>query len=306
MKEIELHTTTETIDERLLDLDERSTASILSTLLNSQQRAVDAVNLASESLDRAVSLAAQRLACADGRLVMVGAGASGRLAVQDGAELWPTFSWPDERLLCVMAGGDSALTRSVEGVEDDAQLAASQVAANAIDERDVVIGVAASGGSPWTCRWLTESAARGALCIGMANNANTPLLQAADVPVLLATGQEVLAGSTRMAAGTAQKIALNLFSTTLMIRLNRTYGNLMVDMGAVNAKLDHRRIRLLQAVLPDVSDEQAHICLRQASGWVKLAVLIARGDTKERATQRLAAHRGALRSALSEISTGTS
>ena len=306
MKKPRSNVATETINQGLLDLDLRSNAGILTTLLDSQQRAVDAVRLAGNALDNAVMLAAQRLNAEDGRLVMVGAGASGRLAVQDGAELWPTFSWPDERLICVMAGGEAALTKSVEGVEDDAQLATRQVISHSIDKRDVIIGVAASGSSPWTCSWLTESAKRGALCIGMANNASTPLLQAADVPVFLDTGQEVLAGSTRMAAGTAQKIALNLFSTTLMIRLNRTYGNLMVDMGAVNVKLDHRRIRLLQAVLPDVSDEYALECLQQASGWVKLAVLIARGDSKERATKRLKAHSGALRAALAELTSTSS
>ncbi|MFK7860011.1 MAG: N-acetylmuramic acid 6-phosphate etherase [Granulosicoccus sp.] len=292
---------TETIDQSLLDLDLRTNGDIISILLNSQQQAVDAVRQAGAQLDEAVVAAAERLEESSGRLVLVGAGASGRIAVQDGAELWPTFSWPDDRLLCVMAGGDKALVSSIEGIEDDAEAAAEQVEAYSISEQDVVVCVAASGKSPWTCQWLEVSAQRGALCIGVANNAGTPLLTTAMYPVFLDTGSEVLAGSTRMAAGTAQKIALNVFSTTLMIRMNRTYGNLMVDMGAVNVKLDERRIRLLQGVLPDIDDQQASDCLAQASGWVKLAALVARGDSQAVGRKRLAQHKGSLRAALKSL-----
>ena len=292
---------TETIDKDLLDLDLHSNKEILTTLLASQQCAVDAVDKARDQLDCAVISAAGRLSKGDGRLVMVGAGASGRLAVQDGAELWPTFSWPHHRLLCVMAGGDTALVKSIEGVEDDAQAASEQVESCQINASDVVVGVAASGKSPWTCQWLAASFDAGALCIGMANNKDTQLLALADCPVFLDTGAEVLAGSTRMSAGTAQKIALNLFSTTLMIRMNRTYGNLMVDMGAVNAKLDQRRIHLLQGVLPEIGDALAAQCIAKAEGWVKLSALIARGDSAERGRERLRAHAGSLRSALHEL-----
>lgn len=292
---------TETIDSTHLDLDQRANSDVLAILLDSQQRAVDAVRRADAQLCDAVSASAERLAGAQGRLVMVGAGASGRIAVQDGAELWPTFSWPHERLLCVMAGGNEALVQSFEGIEDDSDEASKQVAEHGINENDVVIGVAASGRSPWTCQWLAESSKRGALSIGIASNAGTPLLEAARCPVFLDTGPEVLAGSTRMAAGTAQKIALNLFSTLLMIRLNRTYGNLMVDMGAVNIKLDERRIRLLQGVLPDVSDGDARDYLSQAGGWVKLAALIARGDSPDSGRQRLELCAGSLRAALAEM-----
>lgn len=292
---------TETIDQSLMDLDLRSNIDVLAALLASQQRAVDAVERANAQLDHAVRSAALRLGEAHGRLVLAGAGASGRLAVQDGAELWPTFSWPHERLLCMMAGGEKALVSSIEGVEDDADAASMQVAHHDIGEHDVVVAVAASGTSAWTCRWLEASTERGALGIGMASNADTPLLKAADCPVWLDTGPEVLAGSTRMAAGTAQKIALNLFSTTLMIRLNRTYGNLMVDMGAVNTKLDQRRRRLLQGVLPDISDSDADTCLASAGGWVKLAALIGCGDSVSEANARLERHGGSLRDALQSL-----
>ena len=294
-------TPTERIDPELKDLDLKTNADILDVLLDSQQRAVDAVRRARGALDNAIVAATARLQAGDGRLILVGAGASGRLAVQDGAEMWPTYGWPHERLILCMAGGKDALLASIEGVEDDAEAAVADVTAANVGPQDVVIALAASGQSPWTCAWLEASREAGALTIGMANNPDTRLLLAAECPVWLDSGAEVLAGSTRMAAGTAQKIALNLFSTNLMIRLNRTFGNLMVDMAAVNKKLDQRRIRLLQGVLPAVDDQQAAIAIDAANGWVKLAALIALGETSEQGRQRLAAHGGSLRAAIASI-----
>lgn len=293
-------TQTETIDASLKDLDLKTNEQILTALLSSQSRAVEAVKAASSAMDNAIALASQRLLDGKGRLVLAGAGASGRLAVQDGAEMWPTYGWPHERLLLCMAGGTEALLVSVEGVEDDAEAAAADVRQYGINAEDVVVALAASGHSAWTVAWLAESRKAGALTIGFANNAGTPLLEAAEYAVWLDTGPEVLAGSTRMAAGTAQKVALNAFSTALMIRLNRTYGNLMVDMAAVNKKLDKRRIRLLQGVLPEVSDADAQTALDAAGGWVKLAVLIALGDSPEQANGRLEQHKGSLRQAMAE------
>ncbi|ASJ70390.1 N-acetylmuramic acid 6-phosphate etherase [Granulosicoccus antarcticus] len=292
---------TESIDSASKDLDLKSNVQILDALLDSQQRAVDAVRQVRDSLDVAVVSATHRLQSGHGRLILAGAGASGRLAVQDGAEMWPTYGWPHERLLLCMAGGSEALLASVEGVEDDADAAMADVATAAVGEHDVVIALAASGSSPWSCAWLEASRKRGALTIGMSNNPDTRLLRAAECPIWLDSGAEVLAGSTRMAAGTAQKIALNLFSTNLMIRMNRTYGNLMVDMAAVNKKLDQRRIRLLQGVLPDVDDQRAAVAIEAAGGWVKLAALVALGDTAEVGRQRLDSHQGSLRAAMAEI-----
>ncbi|MBX2879492.1 MAG: N-acetylmuramic acid 6-phosphate etherase [Granulosicoccus sp.] len=294
--------TTEYIDPDLIDLDLRNNEEILDLLLDNQQQAVHAVKRAVPALDAAVELSAARLQQSQtGRIVMVGAGASGRLAVQDGAELWPTFGWPQERLICCIAGGQNALMQSVEGVEDNADDAAKQVEHHQIGTSDVVIAVAASGRSAWTCAWLEQSQQSGALGVGVASNPDTLLLEIAQCPVLLETSAEVLAGSTRMAAGTAQKIALNLFSTTLMIRLNRTYGNLMVDMAASNRKLNDRRLRLLKAVLPALSNDDAERALDLAGGWVKLAALIASGDSVEQAEQRLQAYDGSLRAALESL-----
>lgn len=293
---------TEHINDDLLDLDLRDNASILNTLVESQTRGVNAARKAIPSLNSAVTAAAVRLAASDGRLVMIGAGASGRIAVQDGAELWPTYGWPASRLLLSIAGGESALLHSIEGGEDNAENARLEVESHAIGENDVVIGLAASGSSVWTVAWIKQARCAGALTIGMANNADTPLLVASECPVHLNSGAEVLAGSTRMAAGTAQKVALNMFSTLLMIRLNRTYGNLMVDMAAINTKLDDRRLRMLKTLVPDVDESTSADALRQANGWVKLAALISLGASHAQGLQLLNECDGSLRVAMRELS----
>ena len=292
---------TEYQDPDLLDLDCRTTQQILTTLIASQQRGVEAVTKASQSIDDAVAVAATCLLAGEGRLVLVGAGASGRLAVQDGAEMWPTYGWPYSRLLLSMAGGEAALLQSIEGVEDDAEDARSCVQDAAICAADVVVAVAASGTSAWTCAWLQSAKSRGAVSIGLANNQDTELLRIAEFPIWLDSGVEVLAGSTRMASGTAQKVALNVFSTALMIRLNRTYGNLMVDMAAVNSKLDRRRIRLLRGVVPQVSEQQAAQALSESDGWIKLAVLVAVGESVESGRCLLDNCQGSLRVSLAAI-----
>lgn len=292
---------TELMDPSLLDLDQRPNLDILTALQVSQLRAVNCVANVHPVIDQAVSAAANRLLSTKGRLILAGAGASGRIAVQDGAEMWPTYGWPHSRLILSMAGGEKALLQSVEGVEDDADDAKAQAEQAQVGTDDVVLALAASGRSRWTCSWLKAARDAGALTIGMANNVNTPLLELAEYPVFLDSGAEVLGGSTRMAAGTAQKIALNLFSTNLMIRLNRTYGNLMVDMVAVNNKLDERRIRLLQGVLPELDDAAAATAIKAANGWVKLAALMAKGQDANSGKRLLEQHQGSLRESLASL-----
>lgn len=292
---------TEHINPQHADLDLQSDEAILTLLLNSQQQAVDAVRAVQPVVASAVTAAAARLASHNqGRLILVGAGASGRIAVQDGAELWPTYGWPAERLILQIAGGEGALLHSIEGVEDDRHNAQQQVKQFNVHQHDVVLGLAASGRSPWTCAWIEAARGLGALTIGFSNNADAPLLSAAEHPVLLDSGPEVLAGSTRMAAGTAQKIVLNLFSTLLMVRLNRTHGNLMVDMAATNIKLEHRRIKMMQTVLPELSEADARKALDAANGWVKLAVLMAKGLSRDGGEALLVEHAGSLRHALKQ------
>jgi N-acetylmuramic acid 6-phosphate etherase len=213
---------TERPSPRYSGIDLWSPSDILAAMTEGQFAAVAAVHAARPAIERA-ALAIERRLAEGGRLAYAGAGTSGRLAIQDGAELTPTFSWPPERLLLLIAGGEEALTQAVEGAEDASAEAAALIRRHRLDERDVLIAVAASGTTPFTLSCLREAGRCGALTVGIANNCDTPLLAEADHPIVLDTGAEPIAGSTRMKAGTAQRIALNLLSSLVMILLGRVY-----------------------------------------------------------------------------------
>lgn len=281
--------------ERYRQAAEWPTEEALAAMLDGQMSAYFAARGALPALSAAVRAAAERFREA-GRLVYVGAGASGRLAVQDGVELWPTFGWPNSRLLYLVAGGTGALVESVEGAEDDGDAAAAEIERHAIGPADVVVGVAASGTTAYTRSAVVAARARGALTVALANNPNAPLLAECEHPVLLATGPEFLAGSTRMAAGTAQKIALNLFSTQLMTELGRVYDGLMVHVVATNAKLVRRGQRIVQTITgaPDAAAARA---FEEAGRSIPLAVLLLDGLSRADAEARLAAAGGDLRRA---------
>jgi N-acetylmuramic acid 6-phosphate etherase len=236
-----------------------------------------------------------------GRIIYAGAGTSGRIGVQDGTELPPTYDWPADRLVFAMAGGLGALVQSVEGAEDDEKQGARAVAENRIGPDDVVIGIAASGTTPFTIGVLRAATAAGAVTVAVANNPGAPLFDAAKHRILVETGMEVIAGSTRMKAGTAQKIVLNLFSTAVMVKLGRVYRGLMVDMQARNAKL-RRRAQTMVSQITGCSASNAALYVEQADGNVKLAVLLALGLTSQEAENALKRHNGVLRSAIGEIS----
>lgn len=286
-------TSTEAISPRYRGLDGWDDQAILDTLLEGQLAAVAAVRPALAALGAAATAAVARLR-RGGRLCYAGAGTSGRLAVLDGVELTPTFGWPQDRLGWLIAGGKSALTTSVEGAEDNELAAARAVATAGLDAADVLVGVAASGRTPYTRGALDAAGKRGALTIAIANNADTPLLAGADHGILLETGPEAIAGSTRMKAGTAQKIALNLLSTLIMIRLGHVYDGLMVDMQAGNAKLTERSVRMVCAIA-EVDADRAEAALTQADGSVKLAALVLRGLTPAAGRQLLDNNDGNLR-----------
>jgi N-acetylmuramic acid 6-phosphate etherase len=266
---------TERPSPRYTGIDVWSPADILDAMIEGQFAAVAAVRAARPALEEAMLAMEPRLQDG-GRLVYAGAGTSGRLAVQDGAELMPTFSWPQDRLLLLIAGGREALVQSVEGAEDESGQAIGLVRRHVIEPRDVLIAVAASGTTPFTLACLREAKERGALTIGIANNRATPLLQEAEHPIWLDTGPEPIAGSTRMKAGTAQRIALNLLSSLVMIRLGRVYQGLMVDLQARNSKLVRRSERIL-VQLSGCSPEQVREALSRAEGSVKLALLLLEG-----------------------------
>ncbi len=287
---------TERASPRTLDIDAWPTADELEAMLEGQMAAVAAVRPTLPALAAAADAAAAVISTS-GRLVYVGAGTSGRIAVQDGAELPPTFNWPTERLVFCVAGGMQALTRSVEGAEDDTDAAERHLSEANVGPHDVVIGVAASGTTPFTTAALTKARALGALTIGIANNAGTPVLAAAEHPILIATGAEAIAGSTRMKAGTAQKIVLNLFSTGLMLRLGRVYKGRMVDMAARNIKLD-ARARAMVCDLAGCDAATAAAALVATNGDLKLAILVASGHDVGAGRALLDKNSGNLRLAL--------
>jgi N-acetylmuramic acid 6-phosphate etherase len=287
---------TERVSPRYSDIDLWEPGDILDALIEGQMAAVAAVRPALPAIERAAEAMRARLS-GDGRLIYVGAGTSGRLAVQDGAELIPTFNWPQERLLLLMAGGKDALLQSAEGAEDEIDQAARLVRQHRIGAADVVIAVAASGTTPFTVSCMREAKRRGAFAIGIANNRSTPLLMEADCPIWLDTGPEPIAGSTRMKAGTAQRVALNLLSTLLMIRLGRVHEGLMVDVQAINAKLIGRSENILRR-LSGRSEHEVREALQRAGGNVKKAMLILQGCMAEKADALLQQAGGRLRTAL--------
>jgi N-acetylmuramic acid 6-phosphate etherase len=281
--------TTETPSPRYSGIDLWSPGEILDAMIEGQFAAVGAVHAARGALETAAPAIEERLR-GGGRLVYAGAGTSGRLAVQDGAELMPTFSWPQERLLLLLAGGEEALIRAVEGAEDDAAAAAELVRQHRVGTDDAFVAVAASGTTPFTLGALRAAKAGGALTVAIANNRDAPLLAEADHPVWLDTGAEPIAGSTRMKAGTAQRVALTLLSTLVMIRLGRVYRGLMVDLQAVNTKLVRRSENILMQ-LTGRRREEVRAALRQAGGEVKPAFLVLEGCAPDEA-RRLLRHAG--------------
>jgi N-acetylmuramic acid 6-phosphate etherase len=272
---------------------------VLDVMIEGQFAAVAAVRAAKAAIEAAIAGMEPRLK-GHGRLIYAGAGTSGRLAVQDGAELMPTFSWPPERLILLIAGGQNALVRAIEGAEDEAEHAIAEVIRHAVGADDVFIAVAASGTTPFTLAAMRQAKAQGALAVGIANNAGTPILAEADHPIFLDTGPEPIAGSTRMKAGTAQRIALNLLSSLLMIRLGRVYGGLMIDVQATNEKLV-RRAEAMLVHLTGRSTGDTHDALAAAKGSVKLAVLLLKGHGTAAAERALADSRGNLREALARL-----
>jgi N-acetylmuramic acid 6-phosphate etherase len=285
--------TTEHPSPRFADIDVWEPGEVLEAMIGGQFAAVAAVRAALPSIERAALAMELRLRGA-GRLIYAGAGTSGRLAVQDGAELMPTFGWPRDRLVLWLAGGGAAMMQAVEGAEDQV---GREVDLGGVGAEDVMVAVAASGTTPFTLSCLREAKRHGALTIGIANNAATPLLSDADHGILLDTGAEPIAGSTRMNAGTAQRITLSLLSTLVMIRLGHVYRGLMVDVQAANSKLVRRKLAMLQH-LTGCGEAEVAEALKRAGGNVKLAVLLLKGCSLDTARRSLERAGGALRLAI--------
>lgn len=289
---------TEEFSDTYRDLETRASADILTAILDAQAHGLASLKPALPALAAAADEAATRLRDSpSGRLVYAGAGTSARLGVQDGVELVPTFGWPEERLAYLIAGGPAALTRTQEGAEDNVNQAMADARALALREGDVCIALSASGVTPYAIAAINAARTAGALTIGIANNAGAPLLQSVDHPILLESGPEPVGGSTRMTAGTAQKVALNLFSTLTMIRLGRVYRGMMVDVIPSNAKLRERAVRIVAAG-SDTDSGTARAALETTDYRVKPAILVAQGFSLQDAEALLETHHGDLHAVL--------
>jgi N-acetylmuramic acid 6-phosphate etherase len=288
---------TETPSQDHPQLDQYPTGDLVNALVDDQLNAVNAVRAAAPGIAAAVAAALPRVE-AGGRLIYVGAGTSGRLGVLDSVELYPTFSWPHGRAVALLAGGTDAMFVAVEGAEDDLEQGATDLQSLTPTPNDVVLLLAASGATPYVLGALRAARAIGALTIGFANNANAPVAGEAEIGITLDTGSEVISGSTRLKAGTSQKIALNTFSSALMVRLNKVYGNLMVDLKPTNAKLVLRAVRLTMFAT-GADEAAARKVLEQCDFHVKVAIVaLSKNTTVEQARALLEAARGSVRHAL--------
>jgi N-acetylmuramic acid 6-phosphate etherase len=286
---------TETTHARSAGLDLLDTPALVELLVAEQKHAVDAVLEQTETIAQAVDEIATRLQ-RGGTLHYVGAGSSGRIAMLDAAEMPPTFGTPEELVRAHVAGGAIALVRAIEGAEDDGNAGAA--AMEEVQPNDAVIGISASGGAAFVVAAVEWARSHGAYALGLTSVADSPLARAADAAIVLNTGAEVLTGSTRMKAGTAQKIALNAISTAVMVRLGKVYDNLMVDVVAGNRKLRARAHRLIEN-LAHVNRTRAQELLEAAGGRVKMAIVMERRGLDAYAAQELLdQHGGSLRAVL--------
>jgi N-acetylmuramic acid 6-phosphate etherase len=267
-------------------------------LINAEDSTVPAAVAAElEHIAAAIDAIAARMA-QGGRLIYAGAGTSGRLAVLDAAECPPTFGVAPEQVLALIAGGERAIRHAVEGAEDDQAAGARDLAAQQATALDSVVGVAASGRTPYVLGGMAEARRRGCLVVSLACHHPSPMAEQADIWIAPVTGPEALTGSTRLKAGTAQKLVLNMLSTGVMVRLGKTFGNLMVDVQTSNAKLRDRARRIVELAC-DLSPEAAETVLAACDHEVKTAIVAQlAGLSPEEARQRLAHAHGVVRAAL--------
>ncbi len=291
--------TTEETNPRSIDIDLLTTGEILRRINEEDALVAGAVGRELVAIEVAVERVVEAFA-RGGRLIYVGAGTSGRLGVLDAAECPPTYGTPPGQVVALLAGGLPAMTRSIESAEDDEREGAREIAALDVGARDVVVGIAASGRTPYVVGALRAARERGAYTVALTGNRDGPMGQAADLIIAPQTGPEVVAGSTRMKAGTAQKMVLNMISTTALIRTGHTYGNLMVDMQSRNSKL-WVRAQAIVAQASGVSREVAAQTLQEADGEIKVAIIMCRrGVSAREARAALARSGGVVRRALDE------
>ncbi|OAR24171.1 N-acetylmuramic acid 6-phosphate etherase [Streptomyces sp. ERV7] len=289
--------TTEAFRPELADIDRLPTAEI-ARIMNGEDATVPAAVAAQlPRIAAAIDATAERMG-RGGRLVYAGAGTAGRLGILDASECPPTFNTDPAQVVGLIAGGPTAIATSVEDAEDSKELAAAALDGLGLTALDTVVGISASGRTPYAVGAVEHARARGALTIGLACNTGSPLAAAAEHGIEVVVGPELLTGSTRLKSGTAQKLVLNMISTITMIRLGKTYGNLMVDVQASNEKLRARSRRIV-ALATDAGDDAVEAALTAAGGEVKTAILMLLADVDAAtATRRLERARGRLRAAL--------
>ncbi|MGB3638110.1 MAG: N-acetylmuramic acid 6-phosphate etherase [Rivularia sp. (in: cyanobacteria)] len=291
------HLLTEQVNPDSLNLDGLSSVEFVELFNREDAKAVAAVAAQAENLAKAIDLSAQSLG-KGGRLFYVGAGTSGRLGVLDAAECPPTFCTPPELVQGIIAGGAGALVRSSEDLEDRTEDGESAISQREITQLDVVVGITAGGTTPFVHGAIKAAKSRGATTVFIACVPSEQVSVETDVDIRLLTGPEILAGSTRLKAGTATKLALNILSTGVMVKLGKVYGNRMVDVAVTNQKLQDRALRILQD-LTNLSREAAGTLLERSGKWVKLAILMHEtGLDKQQASKLLTEYQGNLREAI--------
>lgn len=293
------HLTTEAADVRFANIDRMSVAELASTMNDADAEVPAAVHRALGQLVPAIEASVLRME-RGGRLVYVGAGTPGRIGVLDASESPPTFDTRPGQVTAIMAGGRDALTSPQEGAEDDVEAGVAAVDEADVGPLDTVVGIASSGRTPYVVAAVRRARERGALTVGLACNEDTPLSRESEYPVEVLVGPEVVSGSTRLKAGTAQKLVLNMFSTIVMVRLGKTYGNLMVDLRASNDKLRERAVRIVCTITGEPRSA-AVAALEQTGYAVKPAVvLLVFGVSASQAQARLDRAGGHLRAALED------
>ncbi|MEN9305956.1 MAG: N-acetylmuramic acid 6-phosphate etherase [Actinomycetota bacterium] len=263
---------TETIDPRYSQIDFLSTSELLKLINENDQSVSVAVSNVLPQIELAILETTKRMA-QGGRLIYVGAGTSGRLGVLDASECIPTFSIPEGVVIGLIAGGDAALRKGIEGAEDIKESSVKELKDLKLSNLDTVVGIAASGRTPYAIGAIEYAKSIGALSIALTCNPNSEMAKFADIAIEVDSGPEVLAGSTRMKAGTAQKLVLNMISTVTMINLGKTFGNLMVDLQVSNVKLRDRAIRIIQAAT-QVDAKTAQNALAESNNQVKVAIVM--------------------------------
>jgi N-acetylmuramic acid 6-phosphate etherase len=261
---------TESLNPNSQNLDCLSTLQMVQIINAEDARIAPAVQKVLPQVAAAIDAIAERMA-RGGRLVYIGSGTSGRLGVLDASECPPTFSVSPDKVVGIIAGGDTALRHSIEAAEDSPERGAQDLQMLNISPMDSVVGITASGSTPYVQGGLHFAQQQGALTVGIACNDPAPISKVSQVSILVLVGAEVISGSTRMKAGTAQKMVLNMLSTGVMIRLGKTYGNLMIDLKASNTKLRSRAIRLVQQLCP-LDLDQAQRLLEDCDWEVKTAI----------------------------------